>query len=73
MLDINIVTVIPVRSTSSRLPGKIFLPLLGIPSLEHFIERVKRSRLSPKVVLATPRGDLHNFASIQMKTEILTL
>jgi len=66
----RVVTIVPVRSTSSRLPGKVFLPVWGAPMLEHFINRIKRTTFPAIVVLATPWGDLHNFSEIIDKTNI---
>ena len=57
----NIITVVPVRSTSTRLPGKVLLPVLGAPMIYHFMDRVQRAKLPSCVVLATPGGNLHNF------------
>jgi len=48
-----IVGVIQARMGSKRLRGKSILPLAGKPLLSRFIERVKRSALLDKVVLAT--------------------
>ncbi len=39
--------------TSSRLPGKIMLPLAGKPVMAHMIERHRRSTLTDEVVVAT--------------------
>jgi spore coat polysaccharide biosynthesis protein SpsF len=39
--------------TSSRLPGKVLLPVLGRPLLEHMVERLRRSRRIDAIVLAT--------------------
>lgn len=49
----RIVATIEARMTSSRLPGKVILPLAGKPALERMIERVKRSRYVDEVVVAT--------------------
>lgn len=38
---------------SSRLPGKVLLPILGKPALERMIERVRYSRRVDKIVVAT--------------------
>ena len=47
-------TVIPVRSSSSRLPNKALLPLSSSSTLiEHIISRVKLSRFCTDIVLAT--------------------
>lgn len=38
---------------SSRLPGKVLMPLAGKPALERIIERVKKSKYVDQVVVAT--------------------
>ncbi len=49
----KIVATIEARMTSSRLPGKILLPIGGRPALELLIERLKRSRYLDSIVVAT--------------------
>jgi spore coat polysaccharide biosynthesis protein SpsF len=49
----DILTVIQARNGSSRLPGKIALPLCSKPLLVRMVERVKRSELCGTVVVAT--------------------
>lgn len=49
----KVVATIEARMTSSRLPGKVLLDLAGKPSLQHIIERLKRSRYIDDVVVAT--------------------
>lgn len=41
------------RTSSSRLPGKVLLELAGRPSLEYQLQRLKRSRLVDRWVIAT--------------------
>ena len=41
------------RIGSSRLPGKVLLPILGRSLLEYHVERVARAKLVDKVVVAT--------------------
>lgn len=52
-----IVAIIQARMGSTRLPGKVLIRVSGKPILEHIIERVKRSRLIDKVVVATTAKD----------------
>jgi spore coat polysaccharide biosynthesis protein SpsF len=47
------VTIIEARMTSTRLPGKILLPILGKPMLELLIERLKRAKFLDQIVVAT--------------------
>lgn len=52
---------IVVRLSSSRLPQKAMLEILGKPMIEHMIERVRASRMINKVVITTsvhPSDDL---------------
>jgi spore coat polysaccharide biosynthesis protein SpsF len=39
--------------TSTRLPGKVMLPVLGRPLLAHMVERLRRARRIDAIVLAT--------------------
>lgn len=45
--------IIEARMTSSRLPGKIVLPVLGRPLLELLIERLKRAQSLDGIIVAT--------------------
>lgn len=49
----QILTIIQARMESSRLPGKVLFPVLSKPLLIRMIERVKHSKLSGNVVVAT--------------------
>ena len=49
----KVVATIEGRMTSSRLPGKIMMPLAGKPVMAHMIERHRRSKLTDEVVVAT--------------------
>jgi spore coat polysaccharide biosynthesis protein SpsF len=49
----KIIATIEARMTSSRLPGKVLLPLAGRPALERMIERVRRSRYLDGISVAT--------------------
>ncbi len=49
----NIVTVIQAKMKSTRLPNKVMLSLAGKPLLLRMVERVKSSKLSGTVVVAT--------------------
>ena len=57
----NIVAIIQARMSSTRLPGKVLLPLAGKPVLEHVVKRVAHCRSISGIVVATsldPRDDL---------------
>lgn len=47
------VTIIQSRFASTRLPGKIFLPLAGAPLLVRMVERVRAAKLVGEVVVAS--------------------
>lgn len=49
----KIVATIEARMTSTRLPGKVMLPLAGVPAIGRMVERVKRSQLIDEVIVAT--------------------
>lgn len=49
----KIIATIEARMTSTRLPGKVLLPLAGEPALERLIERLKRSKYLDEIVVAT--------------------
>ena len=52
-----ITAIIQARMGSTRLPGKVLMELSGKTVLEHIIDRVKRSRLIEKIVVATTAKD----------------
>lgn len=51
--SMKIVTVIQARMSSTRLPGKVLLPILGRPLLIRMIERVNSAKLIGQLVVAT--------------------
>ena len=66
----KIIATIEARMASSRLPGKILKPILGKPTLERLVERVRRSKLIQDVVVATtdmPADNETGAACQQMK------
>ncbi|MZP29436.1 NTP transferase domain-containing protein [Heliobacterium undosum] len=48
--------IVQARMGSSRLPGKVLMPLAGMPLLWHVLERLKRVREADVLCLATSRG-----------------
>ena len=48
-----ILAILQARTTSTRLPGKVLLPLAGAPSMQRQIERIGRSELIDRLVVAT--------------------
>jgi spore coat polysaccharide biosynthesis protein SpsF len=57
-LPIRIVTIIQARIGSTRLPGKVLLPLSGKPLLLHMVNRVQQSKYCGKIVVATTTSPL---------------
>lgn len=53
-MDKNIVCIIQARTTSTRLPNKIFLDLEGEAVLARVIQRLRKSKLINKIVIASP-------------------
>ncbi len=48
-----ILAILQARMSSSRLPGKVLLPLAGAPMIVRQIERVRRARRIDRLVVAT--------------------
>jgi spore coat polysaccharide biosynthesis protein SpsF len=48
-----ILAILQARTSSSRLPGKVLLPLAGAPMILRQIERVRRARRIDRLVVAT--------------------
>lgn len=53
----RIIATIEARMTSTRLPGKVLLPILNKPALLRMIERVRYSKFIDSVVVATTHND----------------
>lgn len=49
----RILIIVQARTGSSRLPGKILLPLAGRPLLERMVDRIRMSTLASEIVVAT--------------------
>jgi spore coat polysaccharide biosynthesis protein SpsF len=49
----KIVCTVEARMTSSRLPGKVLLPVLGKPMLHHLVTRLRAAPSIDEIVLAT--------------------
>lgn len=58
--ELKIVTIIQARMGSSRLPGKVLLPLAGKPLILRMYERVALSKLAGKIVMAITDEQLDN-------------
>ena len=55
----RVIVVIQARMTSTRLPGKVMLPLCGAPLVQRVIERARRIPGTDGVCLAIPPGEVH--------------
>lgn len=51
----GVLGVLQARCSSSRLPGKVLLPVLGEPMLARQIERLKRAKRLQRLIVATSR------------------
>jgi spore coat polysaccharide biosynthesis protein SpsF len=49
----NTIAIIQARMSSTRLPGKVLLPLAGLPVLNHVVSRIEFCRTINKIVVAT--------------------
>lgn len=49
----KVVIIIQARMTSTRLPGKVLLPILGRPMFSYQIERLRHSVMASQIVIAT--------------------
>lgn len=60
----RVVAILQARMNSTRLPGKVMLPLAGKPMLQNIIERVHRAKQVPEVILTCPVSDAKQFYPI---------
>ncbi len=56
-MSLNIITVIQSRMGSTRLPGKVMMPLAGKPLLYRMHERVAASELSGNIIIAATKEE----------------
>jgi spore coat polysaccharide biosynthesis protein SpsF (cytidylyltransferase family) len=61
-----IAAIIQARMGSTRLPGKVLLPLGGKPMIVQMVERVKRSALVDEVCVAVPFDDRNAFPDMDV-------
>jgi len=64
----NIVAIIQARMNSSRLPGKVLLPLMGKPVLEHVVLRLKHAATLNNIVIATSTEVADNAIALWTQT-----
>jgi 3-deoxy-manno-octulosonate cytidylyltransferase (CMP-KDO synthetase) len=56
--NIKVIAVIPARYHSTRLPGKMLLPLAGKPLILHTVEKVSLAHNVDRVIVATDHKDI---------------
>lgn len=54
---IRVGIIVQARMTSTRLPGKVLMPVLSKPLLEYQIERLRRVGLADIIIIATTTND----------------
>ncbi len=59
MIKNKVAAVIQARMNSSRLPGKVLLPLAGKSALQCMIERVQRAEGIDQIIVATPHSTIN--------------
>lgn len=62
-----ILAILQARVSSTRLPGKVLKPILGVPMLLRQVERIQRSKLIDRLIIATsidPADDAIDVISI---------
>lgn len=52
--------VIQARTTSTRLPNKVLLDIVGKPALQHIIERLRQSKKLETIIVATTTNETDN-------------
>lgn len=63
----RVIATISARMGSTRLPGKVLMPLCGKPVLEHIIERVKLSKYFDDIIIATTINPLDDAIEVFAK------
>ena len=53
MMKSKVTAIIQARMTSTRLPGKVLMEVMGRPLLSYLIERVRFSKMIDKIIIAT--------------------
>jgi len=69
---VNATIIIQARMTSTRLPGKVLLPVLGRPMLSYQIERLRRVRSCGPIVVATTTNDTDDVITKFCAGELIT-
>lgn len=56
----KVVGTVQARMTSSRLPGKVLMPLAGKPALKRLVDRMRKSKYIDEVIVATTINEPDN-------------
>ena len=65
----RIIAIVQARLTSTRLPGKVLLPLAGVPLINRVIERLAGCRSLDGLCVTIPEGD----AQLSLKTHLMSV
>ena len=65
----NVVAIIQARMSSSRLPGKVLMPLANKPVLGHIVERLSYCKMIDKIVIATSNDTSDDLVSDYCKNK----
>lgn len=68
----NIIAIIPARLASTRLEGKLLLPLGGKPLILHTIARAEKSKNIERIIVATDDEKILNVVKESRKEAVLT-
>lgn len=60
--NLNIIAIIPARMGSSRFPGKVLAPILGMPMIGHCYFRTRMCNLLNDVYIATCDNEIKDYA-----------
>ncbi|MFN3476049.1 MAG: 3-deoxy-manno-octulosonate cytidylyltransferase [Candidatus Methylomirabilales bacterium] len=70
--SLRILGVIPARLGSTRLPGKVLRPILGVPMLSYVYTRAAQSDLLQDLIVATDSEEVFRFCSQQGMKVMMT-
>ena len=63
----KIIAVVTARLSSKRLPGKILMPILGMPMIELLIQRLSFSKKINQIAIAIPKNEKNKKLNIYLK------
>ena len=65
----KIVTIIPARGGSKRLPRKALYPVNGVPMIKKVLDETKKSKYVDRIVVSTEDNEIKNLC-IKNKIEV---